>query len=189
MTELEKYINGYFKVRGKDLSVIASFFKPEALKKGDHYLLSGEVCNKLSFVQSGFIRLYAVVDDKEVTQWLGSKGAFMGDMASLTFDIPSRWNIRALTDIELYTIQKAQYDNIYEHVPRWAEIEKHFIVNCFTTMESRIYSFLSMSAEERYSAFFHQNKELFNQVPLHFIASMLGMTPETFSRIRKKISS
>jgi CRP-like cAMP-binding protein len=53
-------------------------------------------------------------------------------------------------------------------------------------LEDRIFSHLSMSAEDRYQFFFQHNKELFNQVPLQYIASMLGMTPETFSRIRKK---
>jgi CRP-like cAMP-binding protein len=187
MTELEQYVNGYFGVTGETLSVIASLFKPEALKKGAYYSVSGGPCNKLSFIQSGFLRLYALVDDKEVTQWIGSKGSFMGDMASLTFNIPSRWNIKALSDVQLFTIQKVQYNSIIESVPKWPEIEKHFIVNCFTIMESRIFGFLSMSAEERYTAFYNQNKELFNQVPLHYIASMLGMTPETFSRIRKKL--
>jgi CRP-like cAMP-binding protein len=126
------------------------------------------------------------MEDKEVTQWIGSKGYFITDLASLTFKIPSRWNIQALTDTELHTIDREDYNRIAEWVPKWPEMEKHFIVNCFTIMESRIFAHLSMPAEERYSVFFHQNKELFNQVPLQYIASMLGMTPETFSRIRKK---
>ena len=190
MTELEQYINRYFGVTGEELSAIASLFQPEVLKKGAYYSLSGGKCDKLSFVQSGFLRLFAVIDDdKEVTQWIGSKSAFVGDMASLNFDIPARWNIQALSDIELFTIQKVQYNSIVELVPRWPEIEKHFIINCFTIMESRIFGFLSMSAEQRYTQFYQQNKELFNQVPLHFIASMLGMTPETFSRVRKKLRS
>ena len=71
-------------------------------------------------------------------------------------------------------------------MPIWNELEKKFLVNCFTTLEDRIFSHLSMTAEERYHFFFSQNKELFNLVPLQYIASMLGMTPETFSRIRKK---
>jgi CRP-like cAMP-binding protein len=186
MTELEQYVNSYFGVTGEEMFGIASLFKPETLKKGDYYSISGGSCDKLSFIQSGFLRLYAVVDDKEVTQWIGSKGSFMGDMASLTFGIPSRWNIQALSDIELQTIQKEDYNSIFEIIPRWPEIEKHFIIGCFTIMESRIFAHLSMSAEERYSIFYNQNKELFNQVPLQYIASMLGMTPETFSRIRKK---
>jgi CRP-like cAMP-binding protein len=64
--------------------------------------------------------------------------------------------------------------------------EKRFLAQYFVMMEDRIFSHLSMTAEERYNLFFENNSELFNQIPLQFIASMLGMTPETFSRIRKK---
>ncbi len=189
MTELEQYIHSYFGVTGKDMSQIASLFKPAVLKKGDYYLQSGAFCNKLSFIQSGFLRLYALVEDKEITQWIGSKGSFISDLVSLTLNSPSRWNMQALTDTELHTIQKEDYNRIGEMVPKWPEIEKHFVISCAAIMEGRIFALLSMSAEERYSDFYHKNRELFNQVPLQYIASMLGMTPETFSRIRKKHSS
>ena len=186
MTPLEQYINFNFGVAGEELANIASLFTPDSLKKGDFYVKSGEDCNKLSFVQSGFLRLYAIVADKDITQWIFSKGYFIGDMPSLTFNIPSRWNIQALTDISLYTIQKDNYNKIAETVPRWPEIEKHFLIHCFSIMESRIFAHLSMAAEERYAAFYEQNKDLFTQVPVQFIASLLGMTPETFSRVRKR---
>lgn len=186
MTELEQYINLNFGVTGEELSQIASLFEPEKLKKGDFYIKSGAACNKLSFIQSGFLRLYATVEDKDITQWISSKGYFIGDMPSLTFNVPTRWNIQALTETTLYTIQKDSYNKIAETVPRWPVIEKHFIIHCFTIMENRIFAHLSMSAEERYAVFYAHNKELFNQVPLQYIASLLGMTPETFSRIRKK---
>ena len=107
-------------------------------------------------------------------------------MPSLTFNIPSRWNIQALSDVSLYTIQKENYNKIVEAVPRWPEIEKHFLIHCYGIMESRIFAHLSMSAEERYAAFYDQNKDLFTQVPVQFIASLLGMTPETFIRVRKR---
>ncbi len=74
-------------------------------------------------------------------------------------------------------------------VPKWQVLEKLFIAKCFTVMEDRIFAHLSMTAEERYVSFFEANKELFNQVPLQYIASMLGMTPETFSRIRNKMTT
>lgn len=186
MTPLEQYINFNFGVAGEELSKIASLFEPDSVKKGEFYIKTGEACGKLSFVESGFLRLYATVEDKDITQWIFSKGYFIGDMPGLTFNVPSRWNIQALTDISLYTIQKEKYNKIAETVPRWPEIEKHFIVHCFTIMEDRIFGHLSMSAEERYTAFYKQNKELFNQVPLQYIASLLGMTPETFSRVRKR---
>lgn len=186
MTELEQYIHAYFGVTEADMTEIASLFKPTVLRKGDFYVKTGKPCDKLSFIQSGFLRVYVSMEDKEVTQWIGSKGSFITDLASLTFGAPARWNIQALADTELHTIHKKDYDRIAENVPKWPEIEKKFIVKCFTMMENRIFAHLSLPAEERYAVFFHQNKELFNQVPLQFIASMLGMTPETFSRIRKK---
>jgi CRP-like cAMP-binding protein len=186
MTELEQYINANFSVAGEELSIIASLFQPEVLRKGEFYIKSGAPCDKLSFVQSGFLRLYGTVADKDITQWIFSKGYFIGDMPSLTFNVPSRWNIQALTDTALFTIQKDSYNNIVEKVPRWPEIEKHFLISCFSIMESRIFGHLSMSADERYAVFYENNRELFNQVPLHYIASLLGMTPETFSRIRKR---
>jgi len=186
MTELEQYIRSYFGVAKEDMSKIASLFKPTLLRKGDYYLKAGSACNKLSFIQSGFLRVYVSLEDKEVTQWIGTKGYFMTDLASLTFNVPSRWNIQALADTELHTIHREDYNKIAELVPAWPEMEKRFIVTCFTIMENRIFAHLSMSAEERYALFFQENMELFNQVPLQYIASMLGMTPETFSRIRKK---
>ncbi|MGF1925771.1 MAG: Crp/Fnr family transcriptional regulator [Bacteroidia bacterium] len=186
MTALEQYINLNFGVSGDELANIALLFEPEVLNKGDFYIRMGEKCDKLSFVQSGFLRLFATAGEKEITQWIFSKGYFIGDMHSLTFNAPSRWNIQALTDTPLFTIQKSAYVRIVETVPRWPEIEKSFLISCFSTMENRIFAHLSMSADERYTTFCEQNRELFNWVPLQYIASLLGMTPETFSRVRKR---
>jgi CRP-like cAMP-binding protein len=186
MTELEQYIHSYFGVDHGDMVKIASFFKSHKIKKGDYFLKTGEQCEQLSFVQSGFLRVFVSLPDKEVTQWISTKGYFITDLTSLIFGSPARWNIQALTDTNLYTINKEDYNRISHHVPQWPLLEKLFMARCFTIMEDRIFGHLSMSAEERYQFFFDQNKQLFNQVPLQYLASMLGMTPETFSRIRKK---
>ena len=186
MTELEKYINSYFGVQEEDLAYISSLFKHNELKKGDFFLKTGRYCDKLSFVKSGLLRVYVNTEEKEVTQWISTKGYFITDLSSLVFDKPARWTIQALTDSTLYTIRKDDYNNLGKLIPQWNQLEKLFIARCFTMLEDRIFSHLSMTAEERYNFFFTQNKELFNQVPLQYIASMLGMTPETFSRIRKK---
>ena len=186
MTELEKYIQSYFDISQKDLTQFGSLFKRQRLKKGDKFFKTGRVCDKLSFIQSGLLRIYVQTPDKEVTQWISTKGYFVTDLASLIFNTPARWTIQALTDVEIYTIDKGDYNRIGKLIPKWYELEKLFIARCFTILEDRIFTHLSMSAEERYHFFFEQNKALFHQVPLQYIASMLGMTPETFSRIRKK---
>lgn len=78
------------------------------------------------------------------------KGYFVTDLSGFIFDQPARWSIQALTDAEIYTIRKSEYDKIKIIIPRWPELERLFIVRCFTTLEDRIFCHLSMTAEERY---------------------------------------
>lgn len=186
MTALEQNINTHFGIPKDDISKIASFFKPETYAKGDYFSKSGGVCNKLSFIQNGLFRIFVVDDKKEVTQWISTPGYFITDLSSLMFQTPARWNIQALTDCEVYTIDRDNYNNIGRVLPQWHELEKRFIAKCFTILEDRVYTFLSMTAEERYNMLYEYNRELFQQVPQQYIASMLGMTPETLSRIRGK---
>lgn len=186
MSQLEQNIQNHFGVlQQEDLRTISSLFHLTELKKGDLFLKSGTPCEKLSFVETGILRFFVPTEDKEVTQWISTQG-FVTDLSSLLFETPGRFTVQALTDCTLYTITKDDYKKIGNLVPKWHELEKLFIAKCFVTLEDRILSHLSMSAEERYDYFFKHNKDLFNQVPLQYIASLLGMTPETFSRIRKK---
>jgi CRP-like cAMP-binding protein len=186
LTELQKYITSYFGITNQNMDKITSLFTESKLKKGEYFTKSGQYCEKLSFVRSGFIRVFANANDKEITQWISTKGYFITDLYSFNFKQRARWNIQALTDCELYTINKENYALLNSLVPNWAEMEKQFIAGCFIQLEDRVFSHLSLNAEERYHKLFEDNKELFNQVPLQYVASMLGMSPETLSRIRKK---
>ncbi len=189
MDELEHYIVSYFGVSTTNLNQLLPFFEKQQLSKGSFYTEQGSYCDSLSFVKSGFLRIYADTERKEVTQWISSKGYFVTDLGSLVFNAHARFSIQALTDCELFTIQKRDYQKLHEILPEWPVLEKLFLAKCFVTMENRVFDLISLPTTERYQRFFTDNKELFNQVPLQYIASMLGMTPETLSRIRADISS
>lgn len=187
MTEIEKYIQSYFgNIEANDLNTIVSFFKLTTIKKGDFLLHAEKKCDKLSFVQSGLLRMFVTTENKEITQWISTKGYFATDLSGFVFDTPARLSIQALVDSQVVSISKEDYNLIGNLVPKWHILEKAFIVRCFIMLEERILRHLSMTAEERYAYFFEKNKELFNQVPLQYIASMLGMTPETLSRLRNR---
>jgi CRP/FNR family transcriptional regulator, anaerobic regulatory protein len=186
MGELEQYISSYFHVERNELEAIAGFFHPETLEKNAFFLKGGHYSDRLSFIRSGMLRVYAPSGDKDVTQWISTQGYFVTDLSSLLFETPARWTIQAITPVEMFTISKRDYQNLGKVIPGWHELEKLFIAKCFTILEDRIFSHLSMSAEERYNQLFEHNRELLNQVPLHYLASMLGMSAETFSRIRAK---
>lgn len=187
MTELEKYIKASFGVNQEELTSIGSFFKPLNLSKGDYFLKAGRYSDRLGFLQSGIIREFVLIDHAEVTKWISTKGHFVLDLSSFIFQIPARWNMQALTDCELFVIEKDDYTKIGRTVPSWPAMEKLFLSKCFIVLEDRILQHLSLSAEQRLNRFFKNSPELFNQVPLQYLASMLGMTPETLSRLRKKM--
>jgi CRP-like cAMP-binding protein len=189
MTELEQYINSYFGLTKDQLNLVVALFKESTLKKNEYFVKSGQYCNKLSFVHDGFIRVFATTEDKEVTQWIATKGHFVTDLHAFVFKQRARWHIQALTECTVYTIDKKNYELLNDQVPEWNDLEKKFISSCFITLEDRVFKHLSLSAEERYLDLFEENKELFNHVPLQYIASMLGMSPETLSRIRNKLTS
>jgi CRP-like cAMP-binding protein len=186
MPELAHYLQTYFFVSEAEQQVLSELFEVKSIKKGDFFLKSGHYCNELAFIQSGIVRIFADSGDKEITQWLATQGHFLTDLRSLVFDETARWNMQALSDVTLYSISKENYKIIGEKIENWAELEKRFLSNCFITLEERVFSFLSATAQQRYDFLFNFNPGLFNEVPLQYIASMLGMTPETLSRIRAK---
>jgi CRP-like cAMP-binding protein len=189
MEELNSYISTYFDTKKEESEKIASLFKEEQLSRNDFHTTFGERHGKLSFVKSGFLRIYKQTEEKEVTQWISSPGEFTTDLGSIMFDQPARWNIQALTNCELFTLDYSNYQLIHEQVENWAQIEKMFLAKCFMTIEDRVFSFISMTTEERYSFLYNSRPDLLQNVPQQFIASMLGMTPETLSRVRKKFVS
>ncbi|MBP2830791.1 Crp/Fnr family transcriptional regulator [Aquimarina sp. U1-2] len=189
MKELHQFINNYFGVTVEETNQISRFFLEHTLPKGEFFVEKGNYCNQLSFIHSGYLRVFAETEHKEVTQWISTPGYFVTDLSSLLFGTPSRFNIQALTDCSLYTIKRSDYQNLGNYIAKWDTIEKLFIAKCFVTLENRIFHQLSKSAEERYQELFSENPMLFNQIPLQYLASMLGMTPETLSRIRKKGTS
>jgi CRP/FNR family transcriptional regulator, anaerobic regulatory protein len=189
MTELEKYIQQHFEAQQEALFKISTYFEPTTLKKNDYFLKEGAYCHQLGFVKSGIIREFVYINDKEVTKWISTSGYFVVDLSSFVFQQPARWNIQALTDCELFVIQEHNYQQIGSVVADWQSLEKRFIAKCFGVLENRILSHLSMNAEQRYQQLFAFNSALFNQVPLQYLASMLGITPETLSRLRKNATT
>lgn len=189
MIELTTSISAYFDTDVDRSEKIADLFVEKTLHRNAFHTTIGSRFGELSFIKSGFLRVYRQADKKEVTQWISSPGEFITDLSCLMFDQPARWNIQALTDCEIYTMDHSTYKNIKQHLENWGDIEKLFMAKCFMTIEDRVFGFISMTAEERYEYLCEMKPELIQQIPLQYLASMLGMTPETLSRIRKKIIS
>lgn len=187
MKVFDKLIQEYFgQLTDEELTTITSYFYEEKLCRQDFFTRSGTFCDRLSIIKSGILRVYGFSGEKDVTQWISTEDSLITEIAGFFLGQPNRWSIQAFTDVELLTITRDNYLKLCSELPRWNEIEKKFIIKCFAMIEDRVFSHLSLTAEERYNLYFEQHRDLFNQVPLQYIASLLGMTPETFSRIRKR---
>lgn len=173
----------------EETKIAENLFSPITFKKGELLLTTTQKCNHLYFIQSGFARIYASQDDKEITQWISMPNYFVTDLSAWLFNTTSKWNIEALTPIQALVISKSDYLTLEQKITNWPAKERIFIAHCFEQMEQRIFQFISLNAEERYTHFFSKFGFLFNEIPHQYIASILGITPETLSRIRKKTIS
>jgi CRP/FNR family transcriptional regulator, anaerobic regulatory protein len=186
MPTLETHIQSYFGIATEDIAKIADCFKRIELNKGEFYLKANHVSDRLGFVESGVLREFVQMPDKEVTKWVSTPGYFVVDLSSFLFNQTSRWNIQAISDCVIHVIEKKEYEKLNQLVAQWPELEKRFLAKCFTVLEDRLMTFLSMNAEQRYQFLYNFNKDLFVTVPLNYLASMMGMSPETLSRLRNK---
>lgn len=186
MQQLNDYIRTSFNTEVTEAEKISQYFRPQLLRKGEFLMKAGRICDRMAFVASGLIRIFLEAGDKEVTQWIVTQNYFTTDLSSFMLLKPGRWNMQALEDSDIWVIEREDYRQMAKAIPRWVEFERLLLIHCFIYLEERVFSHLYMSAEERFQQFFAQQPELFNQVPLQYLASMLGMTPETLSRMRKK---
>lgn len=186
MSTLSAYLTQHTSLTITEVEEVANHFDRIVLKKGDFFIKQGRIAQRMGYIEKGMLRIYAESEEKEVTQWISTPGYFVTELSSFVFQKPSRLHLQALEETEMYVIEKEVHQKLCQQLPAWNEVDKKFIAKCFVMLEDRIFSHLYMTAEERYKQLMEINPVLFNSVPLQYLASMLGMTPETLSRLRRK---
>lgn len=186
MTDVGCYIHSTFGLDESLAEIVSGFFRKVNLPKKSFFAKGGGYSESIGFVHEGILREYADFGGKEVTRWVATKGYLVMDKASFFMQIKGKWNIQAYTDCEIFVIKRKEYECIGEIVPRWHQFEKAFVTKQLGELEDRLGEQIALSAEQRYFKLFRQDRHLFKEVPSKLLASVLGMTPETFSRIRKK---
>lgn len=157
------------------------------LRKKQYLLQEGEVWKYNAFISKGCLRTYSV-DDKgnEHVIGLGVECWWIGDRESLLTEMPSRYNIDAIEDSELVLFTKSNFNLLTTEIPAFNEMVNAILQRSFIASQNRINASLSMTAEEKYLNFQSKYSVFANRIPQAMIASFLGMTPETLSRIRKQ---
>lgn len=189
MSDLRIFLKHHLEIPDSLIPTVTSFYQEDQLSKDDFLLKKGQYCQKLCYIQEGYLRFFSYADTKTITHWIFGRDQLVTDLSSFYLREPAKWNIQAITDTKIQFISFDDYQQLRQKIQQWDAHEKLLLVKLMSSLENRVYAFLSMSAEERYQYLFEAHHEIFNELPLNYLASMLGMTPETLSRIRRKVNS
>ena len=168
---------------------IMSYMTAKKLRKRQYLLQEGDICKVVAFVEKGALRLYRVNDDgsEHIVQF-ALDGWFITDLYSFLTNEPSMYNIDAIEDSELVLITRSASDELRKLSPKYQEFIFQVTSKAYIQLERRITSTLSLSLEERYKELTSSYTDIVQRLPQHMIASYMGLTAETLSRVRKRIS-
>jgi CRP-like cAMP-binding protein len=183
--ELREFLEYY--LPNEDLKPLLNCFHEFKIKKGRHLLKPGQDCNYLAFIQQGCFRVYYHdINDKEIITWFSFEEMVISDLLGLYTNGKAQFYVEALEDSLIYKISKADLENLYKQNPKYIEFGRKFAEEALTMLMYRTMSLHTLSAEERYKELLQQ-PDFMQKIPLKYLASYLGITDTSLSRIRKKI--
>ncbi|OYW79719.1 MAG: cyclic nucleotide-binding protein [Sphingobacteriia bacterium 28-36-52] len=169
--------------------LVKTFFSPKKIRKKQYLLQEGNICRHLAFVEKGLLRSYNV-DEKGIEHMIhfAWEGWWMADMLSFLSIEPSTYHIDAIEDAELLLISRTNFEEMLLSVPVMERYFRILFQNNIISKERRLISSISNSAEEKFIHLSTTNPELIKRIPQQLVASYLGITPETLSRIKNKLA-
>ncbi len=166
-----------------------SVIQIKKLRKKQYLVQEGDVCRFEAFINKGSMRSFSI-DDKgyEHVVLFGIEDWWIGDLYSFFTQTPSRYNVEALEDSELFCLDKPSLEKLYSDVPKFERFFRILIQNAFIAQQQRIIANMSQSAEQRYHDFINRYPQFEKRFPQYQVASYLGIKPESLSRIRRSIT-
>lgn len=167
---------------------VKSFFSPKKLRKKQYLLQEGNVCQYMAFVENGLLRSYNV-DEKGLEHMIqfAWEGWWITDTYSFLSGTSAAFNIDAIEDAELLLITLPHFEDMMLKVPAMERYFRILFQKNIISKERRLMNTITYSSEEKYIKLTENNPELIQRIPQNLIASYLGITPETLSRLRKNL--
>lgn len=156
------------------------------LKKGDFFLKLGNICEKRLFIHSGFLRSYIIdYKEQEITTGFYSENQIVSEPMSFFNKTKSKESIQAITDCKGWAISFEKMNMLFHNHPEFREFGRILLLRDYVELKQFFISTITETAENRYLSLLKQHPDLIKNVPLKYIASYLGVTDTSLSRIRK----
>ena len=181
----EKYLTVKADLNIQEIEAVRAVSKLKKIRKRQYILQEGDVCHYNCFVVKGCLRMYRVGEDGiEHILRFAVENWWMSDRESYNNNFPSKCNIDALEDCELILIERTDFLHLLATIPKLKQFIDSLLARSYDAIQDRVMGAISYSAEEKYQNFITRFPDIFYRVPLHMIASYLGVSRETLSRVR-----
>ena len=162
---------------------------PTSFLKGDLLLKAGQICEDIYFIKKGSVRGFIKEGDRDITTWITAENELVTSIYGLSTRRPALENMQAIEDCEMLTLTFTDVENLYLQYPEFNIVTRKLLERYYQDAEGRAFIARLSNAETKYTQFLARYGHLSNRIPLKYIASFLGMTLETLSRVRKRLSS
>ena len=186
---LIKKLRTYIEFDEAEQQFIGAVFKPKTLAKGQHLLLAGDVCREAAFVETGLFRFYINTDERDATYYFAAENDFICDYSSFLPQSPSDKNIQALEAAEVSVISSDGLQQFYRSVVFGERFGRLIAEEIFLDSIQQLGSFYRDTPAVRYQNFVHRFPHLVKRLPQYYIASYVGIEPQSLSRIRRRFLS
>ncbi|MFZ1749894.1 MAG: Crp/Fnr family transcriptional regulator [Saprospiraceae bacterium] len=190
MDELRRYIEIFASVDEKDWIIFSSHLQKRILPKKSTFLTVGQIEYNISFIEKGEVRLYIPKEnpEKEITIGFSFQSEFISAYDSFLTRTPSLYQLETLSETTLWSITYDELQEVYKTTVIGNTIGRFIAEKLFLLKSKRQQALLNETPEQRYLNLFSDRPNLIKQIPLKYIASYIGVTPQALSRIRKRIS-
>ncbi|MCB0665188.1 MAG: Crp/Fnr family transcriptional regulator [Saprospiraceae bacterium] len=183
----------YFKIfRGLslvDLQSIYHLVQKRQLAVGEIFIQTDSLQRKMAYIRKGLIRAYTINEKgDEITMMLRWEDQFVASPDAIIRDQPSRYQYEALEPTELLQIDYDGLQEVLKKNPSYEQVRRHFLLKMLGESLDKVESFILLNPEERYLEFINKKTDIVNRVPDKYIAHILGITPVSLSRIRRRIA-
>jgi len=181
------FFNAIHTLHNDAIEIIDRETFPVAIQKGKFLMKPGSTGEVIYLILKGVIRAFIKEDGKEITTWINEENEIVGSIRSLGLYIPSDEYLQAIEDTQLIGIPYRMVESLYDSYPEANIIGRKILEESYRDAEERAYICRIPSAEKKYKRFIETRPRLINRVSLKYIASYLGMTNETLSRVRGRM--
>jgi CRP-like cAMP-binding protein len=186
---LIQFIKETFPVSDYAAKLIADNFEYTALNKNNLTLEEGKINSDYIFLEMGYMRSFVLdTDGNEVTTDIYKPGQMVFEVGSYFRRKPSKENIESITECCIWIGKYESFQNLFHSLPEFREFGRAILVKGFISFKERTISMITENAEQRYEKLLRDKPDVFQHVPLKFIASYLGITDTSISRLRKELS-